>query len=70
MKEVTVIVNAQMTQIMRNLSEEEAYKIAAIAKCPDFASFLGKDLEETTNIDDVLVRNVQVFIGDVKDEEV
>ena len=67
MKEVTVVVNAQMTQIMRNLNEEEAYKIAAIAKHPDFASFLGEDLEESTNVDDVVVKNVQVFIGDVQD---
>ena len=64
MKEITVIYNAQITQILRNLTEEEAKNAERVLTSPVAGKATAAGLRDTLDVDDVNVDDLQVFIRD------
>lgn len=69
MKEITVIYNAQVTQILRNLTEEEAEGWERVLTSPVAGKAAAAGLWDTLDADDVNVDDLQVFIRDEKEAE-
>ena len=64
MKEITVIYNAQITQILRNLTEEEAEDAERVLTSRVAGKAAAAGLRDALDADDVNVDDLQVFIRD------
>lgn len=64
MKEITVIYNAHITQVLRNLTEEEAKNAERVLTSPVAGKATAAGLRDALGTDDVNVDDLQVFIRD------